>query len=53
VPWTCRTAIGADGAHLAGSAYVTPEIEAMAVTLSARSQAIRWLMNPPFECPAT
>ena len=28
-------------------------IEAMAVTVSARSHAIRWLMNPPFECPAT
>ena len=51
VPWTWATDTGALGVQSVGSAKVSPATLTMAATRSARSQAIRYDMNPPFEWP--
>ena len=47
------TDTGSLGLQSAGSAKVSPARLTMAATRADRSQAIRYDMNPPFECPTT
>ena len=51
VPCICSTLTGSLGAQSAGLATAAPARLATAAMRSAWSHAMRYDMNPPFECP--
>jgi hypothetical protein len=50
-PWKATTVIGRDGLQVAVEVLSGADTGAAAAKISAATQAIRWVMKPPFDKP--